>query len=204
MLRHLLENNSDLKIGCIINDVAAINVDAKLIRNDRNRGRSQKLNSTSDLAYTIELANGCACEYGHPLTSWHTLGQDNQQHCLVCLCHLLCAGCSIQDELFASFEQLISLSDKRGQPFDRYRFASCPLLHCRLADFPNTLHQLSTAAWLLHLTRHSLVTIEEPCNNPGLCWRTRAWRNRTRSATDSRTQLLGDSCSCSACGWTPW
>ncbi len=28
-------------------------------------------------------------------------------------------GCSIQDELFASFEQLIQLADKRGLPFDR-------------------------------------------------------------------------------------
>lgn len=62
VLRHLLENTADLRIGCIVNDVATINVDAKLLRNDRNRGRSQQLNSTADLTDTIELANGCACE----------------------------------------------------------------------------------------------------------------------------------------------
>ena len=62
VLRHLLQNTADLRIGCIVNDVASINVDAKLLRNDRNRGRSQQANSTADLTDTIELANGCACE----------------------------------------------------------------------------------------------------------------------------------------------
>lgn len=60
MLRHVLEN-STLKIGCIVNDVANVNIDAKLIRNDRNRDRSKEKNTTTDLADTIELANGCAC-----------------------------------------------------------------------------------------------------------------------------------------------
>jgi G3E family GTPase len=62
VLRHLLQNKADLRIGCIVNDVASINVDAKLLRNDRNRGRSQQPKSTADLTDTIELANGCACE----------------------------------------------------------------------------------------------------------------------------------------------
>ena len=62
VLRHLLQNKTNLRIGCIVNDVASINVDAKLLRNDRNRGRSQEPKSTADLTDTIELANGCACE----------------------------------------------------------------------------------------------------------------------------------------------
>lgn len=45
-----------------MNDVASINIDAKLVRNDRNRARSDQVNTTADLADTIELANGCACE----------------------------------------------------------------------------------------------------------------------------------------------
>jgi G3E family GTPase len=45
-----------------VNDVASINIDAKLVRNDRNRARSEQVNTTADLADTIELANGCACE----------------------------------------------------------------------------------------------------------------------------------------------
>ena len=61
LLRYLLEN-SKLKIGCIVNDVASVNIDAKLIRNDRSREKSNGINTTSDLADTIELANGCACK----------------------------------------------------------------------------------------------------------------------------------------------
>lgn len=58
LLRHVLENSTE-KIACIVNDVAAINIDAKLVRNDKNRGSN---NTTADLTDTIELANGCACE----------------------------------------------------------------------------------------------------------------------------------------------
>ena len=105
VLRHLLQNSSHLRIGCVVNDVADVNIDAKLVRNDRSRQRNNKNNNgaggsngendgdknnntTSDLADTIELANGCAC-------------------------------CSIQDELFGSFEQLLSLADAKGATYDR-------------------------------------------------------------------------------------
>lgn len=88
LLRHLLENSTE-KIACIVNDVASINIDAKLVRNDRNRDRGGAAqNSTADLADTIELANGCAC-------------------------------CNLQDELFASFEQVLALADRRGEPYSR-------------------------------------------------------------------------------------
>lgn len=63
LLRYLLENQANMKFGVIVNDVATINVDAKLIRNDRNRGRDKQLNTTADLTDTVELSNGCACEY---------------------------------------------------------------------------------------------------------------------------------------------
>jgi len=78
--------NSTLKIGCIVNDVASVNIDAKLIRNDANRGDNP--NSVSDLTDTIELANGCAC-------------------------------CSIVDELFDSFANLVQIADRRGIKYDR-------------------------------------------------------------------------------------
>lgn len=57
MLRELL-SQGEYKIGCIVNDVAAINIDAKLVRNQQTK---QAIRSTSDLAPTIELQNGCAC-----------------------------------------------------------------------------------------------------------------------------------------------
>jgi len=91
LLRHML-TQSDLKIGCIVNDVASVNIDAKLIR---NTGRAQQGDddapgpkSTADLTDTIELANGCAC-------------------------------CSIADELFDSFENLLNIAKKRGITYDR-------------------------------------------------------------------------------------
>ena len=69
LLRHLLQN-STLKIGCVVNDVADVNIDAKLVRNDRSRARGGGdaggggggPSTTADLADTVELANGCACE----------------------------------------------------------------------------------------------------------------------------------------------
>ncbi len=30
-----------------------------------------------------------------------------------------CAGCNLQDELFASFEKILALADKRGEPYSR-------------------------------------------------------------------------------------
>jgi hypothetical protein len=61
LLRHVLETSEE-KIACIVNDVASINIDAKLVRNDRNRARGEQVNTVADLADTIELQNGCACE----------------------------------------------------------------------------------------------------------------------------------------------
>ena len=49
-LQNLLTNNDGLKIGIIVNDVASINIDSKLLSNP---------NFSS--AGTIELQNGCAC-----------------------------------------------------------------------------------------------------------------------------------------------
>lgn len=60
MLRYVLQN-SNLKIGCIVNDVASVNIDAKLIRGAAGPRDGQGPATTADLADTIELANGCAC-----------------------------------------------------------------------------------------------------------------------------------------------
>jgi G3E family GTPase len=47
-LQNLLENKDQLKIGIIVNDVASINIDSKLVASSSNQG-------------IIELQNGCAC-----------------------------------------------------------------------------------------------------------------------------------------------
>ncbi|KAL7537383.1 hypothetical protein ACHAWF_005746 [Thalassiosira exigua] len=56
-LKHLLENNANVKIGTIVNDVASVNIDAKLVSNSDS--------ARDDLSYAeggvVELQNGCAC-----------------------------------------------------------------------------------------------------------------------------------------------
>ena len=53
LLKHLLENKEGLKIGVVVNDMAAINIDASLV--------SVKGGGNSAQDDTVELQNGCAC-----------------------------------------------------------------------------------------------------------------------------------------------
>ena len=54
LLRHLLQNTDGVRIGVIVNDVAAVNVDAKLVQKSGlvDEGMPEDM---------IELSNGCAC-----------------------------------------------------------------------------------------------------------------------------------------------
>jgi len=59
LLRHILMNKEGLKVGIIVNDVAEINIDAKLIRNQDKAGTNADYAvGQSDM---IELQNGCVC-----------------------------------------------------------------------------------------------------------------------------------------------
>ena len=74
-LKHLLENNVNVRIGTIVNDVASVNIDAKLvsnvignINNNNNIGDGSGNSAEADPNnyYTnggmiVELQNGCAC-----------------------------------------------------------------------------------------------------------------------------------------------
>lgn len=135
LLRHLLQN-STLKIGCVVNDVADVNIDAKLVRNDRSRARGgggdaggdgapAGPSTTSDLADTVELANGCACEWMREKGGGGQEGAESSFRVRVVNPPpfppppFFSPGCSIQDELFGSFEQLLTLADKKGSTYDR-------------------------------------------------------------------------------------
>eukprot|EP00667_Euglena_gracilis_P003154 EG_transcript_3159 len=50
-LKHLLENREGLKVGVVVNDVAAVNIDSQLIQN-------AGVIAAGD---TVQLENGCAC-----------------------------------------------------------------------------------------------------------------------------------------------
>ena len=56
LLRHLLQNTEGVRIGVVVNDVAAVNVDAKLVQTGAGQGMGDGL--PEDF---IELSNGCAC-----------------------------------------------------------------------------------------------------------------------------------------------
>ena len=55
----MLENSSS-KIACIVNDLASVNIDAKLVNNSASRGATGN-GPTTALADMVELQNGCAC-----------------------------------------------------------------------------------------------------------------------------------------------
>ena len=52
-LKNILENRSGIKVGVVVNDVANVNIDAKLISNPNE--------VSTDENGTVELQNGCAC-----------------------------------------------------------------------------------------------------------------------------------------------
>ena len=53
-LQNLLNNREGIKIGIIVNDVASVNIDSKLLSNPNS-------NTLIGSEETIELQNGCAC-----------------------------------------------------------------------------------------------------------------------------------------------
>ena len=88
LLKHIIENKAGIKVGCVVNDVAAVNIDAKLVRNQTTEGGDNITNEIKRLNKdTIELQNGCVC-------------------------------CSVSQELAKSMWNLIDICDRRGETFD--------------------------------------------------------------------------------------
>ncbi len=59
LLRHILTNKEGTKVGIIVNDVAEINIDAKLVRNQDKGGVGEDYAvGKTDM---VELQNGCVC-----------------------------------------------------------------------------------------------------------------------------------------------
>ncbi|KAL7517950.1 hypothetical protein ACHAWX_002821 [Stephanocyclus meneghinianus] len=92
LLQHMLRNNEGLKIAVIVNDLASVNIDSKLVRGQSTVGFSESnVDSFEDAssefspatpAGIVELQNGCAC-------------------------------CSLSGELLTSVSELLTLSDLR-------------------------------------------------------------------------------------------
>ena len=65
-LQHLLENKDGLRIGVIVNDMASVNIDAKLVKqtdsdSSGGSGSSSRLGNDLNSNDVVELQNGCAC-----------------------------------------------------------------------------------------------------------------------------------------------
>jgi G3E family GTPase len=56
LLKRILENSEGVRIGVVVNDVAEVNIDAKLVINNAEQGFCG--GKSSDV---VELSNGCAC-----------------------------------------------------------------------------------------------------------------------------------------------
>lgn len=88
-LQHLLSNSEGLKIAVVVNDVAAVNIDSKLVRGTTVTaggagGDAETESGSTPPAGIVELQNGCAC-------------------------------CSQDGELLSAVSELISLSDLRQE-----------------------------------------------------------------------------------------
>jgi len=57
-LKHLLENKAGVRVGVIVNDVAEVNIDSKLINSSPG---SSSAGVGSGISAAVELQNGCAC-----------------------------------------------------------------------------------------------------------------------------------------------
>ena len=57
LLQHMLSNNEGKKIAVIVNDVASVNIDSKLVRGQIVSGEE----AAASPAGIVELQNGCAC-----------------------------------------------------------------------------------------------------------------------------------------------
>ena len=90
LLREMLENKGGLKVGVVVNDMAAINIDAKLVKSDSTRPKDDSVlgGGLLDTSDVLELQNGCAC-------------------------------CSASDELLSSVLKLLLVSAEREEPYDR-------------------------------------------------------------------------------------
>jgi len=122
LLREMLQNKGGLKIGVVVNDMAAINIDAKLVKSDLSgvkddntpKGDSVLGGGLLDTSDVLELQNGCAC-------------------------------CSASEELLSSVMKLLLVSAEREEPYDRIIIEMSGV-----AEPKNIRKQFFDASWSSH------------------------------------------------------
>ena len=61
LLKHALENKEELKVGAVVNDLAAVNIDAKLVRDTTGDTADPRTSRAANPDTFVELQNGCMC-----------------------------------------------------------------------------------------------------------------------------------------------
>lgn len=60
VMRHVLANRQDLRVACVVNDFAELNIDAELVARDDN-GVMPGVGAGKNVEGVVELTNGCLC-----------------------------------------------------------------------------------------------------------------------------------------------
>jgi len=60
VMRHVLANRQDLRVACVVNDFAELNIDAELVARDDN-GVMPGSGTGKNVRGVVELTNGCLC-----------------------------------------------------------------------------------------------------------------------------------------------
>jgi len=141
LLRQVLQNKGGLKVGVVVNDMAAINIDSKLVKSDLTRlsdTASPKSDSALrggllDTSDVLELQNGCAC-------------------------------CSASEELLQSVMKLLLVSAEAEEPYDRIIIEMTGV-----AEPKNIRKQFFDAAWgghpaLEYSELKNMVTVVDSAN----------------------------------------
>ena len=89
LLRRVLEGGELGRVGCVVNDVAEVNIDAKLVKRTERALAGGKGGGEADAGFdSVELDNGCVC-------------------------------CSAGDDLFQALAKLLGLAKRRGYAYER-------------------------------------------------------------------------------------
>ncbi|KAJ1638649.1 CobW/HypB/UreG, nucleotide-binding domain-containing protein [Pavlovales sp. CCMP2436] len=115
LLKHVLENGEGCRVGVLVNDVAAVNIDAKLVA---RRGSAEGGAATATSAGAQPTPSGSAA--GAPAE------MDMVQLQNGCIC------CSAGDELFGALGELISLSYVKAARYDHVLVESSGVAEPRL------------------------------------------------------------------------
>lgn len=119
LLRHMLTNKEKLKIGCIVNDLGSVNIDAKIARNrDQGEAYGQKndamVNEVENIVSSSSSAVAASAASAAPASTVDTKKLADE----VVELGNGCACCTLSGELFEGLMTLVMLGDEREAAFD--------------------------------------------------------------------------------------